>query len=264
MNLSRRTFMSSVAAGAGSHLLVRQASMAQGTPEATPQAVPPASPDLATPGYALARVRTFVDASLSQEVVLPHVMADLVPPTRALEGYGGYVFVYDDTNPARALTLTLFATEAGTEAAAAVAQEFVAGLDPRFDVETLEAANGALLIYETTPRSAAELPPSLFGCHFTMRVDVTTPGTDIMRDVYPIVRDGLTPELAAMPGFVAYLWIKSGDIGTAINIWETAEQTAAGDQAVRDWVAANAIPETVGTPEVYAGTIGFAEMAGIG
>ena len=64
----------------------------------------------------------------------------------------------------------------------------------------ISAANGDLLIYELTTRAAAELPPSLYGCHFTMRVDVTTPGTDIMQDVIPIVRDGLTPELAAMPG----------------------------------------------------------------
>ncbi len=264
MNFTRRTFVTSVSVGAGAHLLLRPTSMAQGTPEATPQAVEPGSPALAIPGFALARVRTLVDDSQTQAAVFPHVMADFLPPTRAVEGYGGYVFALDEANPATAITLTLLDDEAAVDAAGAVAQEFVAGLDPRFDVETIDAGHGELLIYETTTRSAAELPPSLYGCHLTMRVDVTTPGTDIMQDVYPIVQDGLTPELAAMPGFVAYLWIKSGDVGTAINIWETAEQTAAGDQAVRDWVAANAIPETVGTPDVFAGTINFAEMAGIG
>ncbi|MCC6943754.1 MAG: hypothetical protein IT335_04195 [Thermomicrobiales bacterium] len=263
MNLTRRNVMASMVAGAGAHLMLRQSSVAQGTPEATPRAIDPGSSALPTPGYALARVRTLADASQTQAAVFPSVMADFLPPTRTVEGYGGYVFALDDTNPATAITLTLLAGEASAEEAGAVAQDFVDGLDPRFAVETIEAGNGELLIYETTSRSAAEVPPSLYGCHFTMRVDVTSPGTDIMQDVYPIVRDSLTPELAAMPGFLAYLWVKSGDIGTAINIWETAEQTAAGDQAVRDWIVANAIPETVGTPTVYSGTILFAELAGI-
>jgi hypothetical protein len=190
-------------------------------------------------------------------------MADFLPATRAVEGYGGYLFAFDNANPAAAITLTLVPDAAAAEAADSVAESYVAGLDPRFAVETVEAANGELLIYETTPRPAAELPPFLHGCHLTMRVNVTAPGTDVMRDVYPIVRDGLTPQLAAMPGFVAYLWVQSGEVSTAINLWETAERTAVGDIAVRDWIMANAIPETVGTPTVYAGVIGYAELAGI-
>ncbi len=263
MILSRRNLVVSMAAGAGAQLASRHVSLAQGTPEAVPQAVEPGSSALAMPGYALARVRTLADASQTQAAVFPDVMADFLPPTRAVEGYGGYVFVFDDADPTTAITLTLLSGESAVDAATAVAQEFVAGLDPRHAVDTVEAANGELLIDETTTRPASELPPNLYGCHFTMRVNVTAPGTDIMNDVYPIVRDGLTPELAAMPGFLAYYWVKSGDIGTAINLWETTEQTAAGDQAVRDWIVANAIPETVGTPSVYSGTIWFAELAGI-
>ncbi|MGD9710485.1 MAG: hypothetical protein AB7V46_00255 [Thermomicrobiales bacterium] len=261
MNVSRRTLLSGAALGFATHAALRNGAHAHGTPVASPG---PAGPVLATPGFAIARVRTIADPTQTQAAVFPSVMADFLPPTRAVPGYAGYLFVQDDTDPATAITLTLVSDALAADAAGSVAQDFVAGLDPRFAVETVEAANGEVLIYEITTRSAAELPPFLYGCHLTMRVNVTAPGTDIMRDVYPIVRDGLTPELATMPGFVAYLWVKTGDTGTAINIWETAEQTAAGDIAVRDWIVANAIPETVGTPTVYAGTIGYAQMAGIG
>ena len=117
MNLSRRTLVASMTAAAGSHLLLRHPTLAQGTPEASPVAVETGESGMAAPGFALARVRTLTDSSQSQHAVFPHVMADFLPPTREVEGYGGYVIAIDEMNPAVAITLTLLAGESGAEQA---------------------------------------------------------------------------------------------------------------------------------------------------
>lgn len=224
---------------------------AQSTPEAEA---------FADPGYALARVRTLPDPDLNAAII-PDVMATFLPRTAADPGYVGYVFSQHAADPASTITLTLLADEAASSAAAEVALDYVAALDPRFAVETPFAQQGPVRIFRTTARQASELPPFLHGCQFTMRDRVNAPGAN-MDEVVQKATEGLVPLLAEMPGFVFYCWIQTENGRTAINVWETAEQLAAGNDAVAEWVAANTANTTSGDPVVNDGVIIYTDIPG--
>ena len=250
MRVNRRQLLCTVAAT--SLLSSRSDSTAaQSTPVAT---------SAVTPGYAIARVRRFPTPDLAAAIV-PDVLAAFLPRTATLPGYAGYVFSAHGTDPSAIISLTLLADEATAAAADQVAQEYVATLDPRFVTETPVGEQGPVRIYQTTARPAADLPPFLQGCQFTMRNRRNAPGTDIER-VIAKGADSLVPMLAAMPGFVGYWWIQTEDGRTAVNIWETAEQLAAGNDAVATWVAANTAGTTTGDPIVNDGVVTYADIPG--
>lgn len=215
----------------------------------------------AAPGFAIARVRTLPSAELAA-ANFPNVMANFLPKTREVEGYRGYVFATDETDPATNITLTLLADEAAVAGADAVAKEYVGGLDPRFTVVTPVAESGPVRVFGVTTRTRAELPPFLNGCYYTQRIRQNAPDAN-MDDVIAKVTDGLLPTLAAMDGFIAYLWFLIENGRTAITLWETAEQVAAGNTAIADWVAANTANSTTGDPVSNQGPIGYAEIAGL-
>lgn len=235
-------------AGAG-HLAAR--SIGTASDDGTPLAAEPG-----IPGYAITRVRTLPSADLNQ-AIYPHVMHRYLPAIEAVPGYAGYVFSFHDDDPATSITLNFTSDEAAGTASDAAAANFVAGLDPRFTVETPMAEQGPLRIYGLTERPASELAPFLHGYKITVRNRQTAEGADI-EAVIAQARDELLPMLAGMEGFVLYAWILTETGRVAINVWETAEQMAAGDQAVADYVAANTVATTVGEPVVNDGKVGYA------
>ena len=250
MRVNRRRILGTVASAAVlSSGLGRVA--AQSTPVAATGAVP---------GSAIARVRALPTPELAAAVVAD-VLATFLPPTAALPGYAGYVFSAHVTDPTATISLTLLADEAAAAAADQVAREYAAALDPRFVTETPVTDQGPLRIYQTTMRPATELPPFLNGCLFTMRNRRNAPGAD-MEAVIAKDTNGLTPMLAAMPGFVLYAWLQTADGRTAINIWETPDQPAAGNAVIAPWVAANTAETTAGAPVVNDGVVVYADIPG--
>jgi hypothetical protein len=250
MRVNRRQVLGTVAAAS---LLSRRfgRTAAQSTPVAT---------SAVTPGYAIARVRRFPTPDLAAAIV-PDVLATFLPRTAALPGYAGYVFSAHLTEPTTTISLTLMADASDAAAADRVAREYVATLDPRFVTETPVTEQGPVRIFQTTTRPAADLPPFLQGCQFTMRNRANAPGVDI-EAVIARASDILMPMLVAMPGFVCYWWILTEDGRTAINIWETAEQLAAGNEAVAAYVAANSAGTTTGDPIVNDGVVIYADLPG--
>lgn len=65
-----------------------------------------------------------------------------------------------------------------------------------------------------------------------------------------------------MDGFVPNGWIRIPDGRITFIIWETAEQLAACDAFIADFVAAHPVITQNGTTEVYAGAIGYADVLG--
>ena len=107
----------------------------------------------------------------------------------------------------------------------------MAGLDPRLTPETPLAEQGPVRIWETTDRPLSEVPPHLTGCQVTFRHRINAAETDI-EAIIQTVNEELIPDLREMDGFVLYGWLGTPDGRISFNIWETAEQLAAGD-AVR-------------------------------
>jgi len=239
--------------------LASAAVLSSGLGRAAAQSTPVAATGM-VPGYAIARVRVQPTPELAAAVV-GDVLANFLPPTAVLPGYAGYVFSAHVTDPTASLSLTLLADEAAAAAAGEVAREYVASLDPRFATETPVAEQGPVRIYQTTTRTAAELPPFLNGCLFTMRNWRNAPDTDI-EAVIARNSNGLTPLIAAMPGFVLYLWLQTAEGRTAINIWETADHLAAGNEAVATWVAANSVETIAAAPVVNEGIVVYADIPG--
>ncbi len=250
MRVNRRQVLFTVAAA--SLLSNRfESTAAQSTPVAT---------SAVTPGYAIARVRQFPTPDLVAAIT-PDALATFLPRTAALPGYAGYVFSAHLTDPTATISLTLMADASAAAAADRVAREYVATLDPRFVTETPVEEQGPVRIYQTTTRPAADLPSFLNGCVFTMRSRRNAPGADI-EAVIAKNSSSLTPMLAAMPGFVLYAWLQTEDGRTAINIWETADQLAAGNDAVAAWVVANSAETTTGEPVVNDGIVTYADIPG--
>ncbi|MFN8594457.1 MAG: hypothetical protein U0031_23645 [Thermomicrobiales bacterium] len=250
MRVNRRFVLGGVAAVAMlPHQVIRTA--AQSTPEAT---------TMVAPGYGVARVRVLPSPELNA-AIFPDVMARFLPATEAVPGYAGYIFSNSTSDPSASITMTFTADEAAAAAASEVAKSYVAGLDPRFEVETPIAEEGPVRTWQVTDRPASELPPFLNGCQLTMRNRTNAPGTD-GDAITAKVNAELAPQLAALPGFVLYCVIVQDDGRTAINIWETAEHLAAGNDLVRAWATANFPDAFTGDPVVSNGVVGYANIVG--
>lgn len=211
------------------------------------------------PGYGIARVRTHPSPALAQ-AVYPHVMFRLLAPTASLPGYFGYIFAFEEADPRNTINITLLNAAAADEANA-LAEEYVAGMDPRLTPETPIAEQGAVRIFQVTDRPFSELPPLLHGCHITLRHRRNAADTDI-EGVIKSASEGFGPIQAAMDGFVMYGWMHADGGRLSFNIWETAEQLEAGNQAVADFVAANPVITSEGESVVHEGVIGYADTMG--
>lgn len=255
---TRRMVLAGAAATAAAGL-IRPAVRAQ---DATPMAdATPTAGGAAMPGFAIARVRKLPSKALN-DAIYPDVMARFLPGTAAIPGFLGYVFAFDETDPATSLTMTLLADEVAADAADAYARAYVSQIDPRFVVETPVAERGPIRIYATTDAPTAALPPFLNGCVITMRNRTNAPGAD-MDAIVANAQATLVPIMRAMPGFVMYCWILTAHGRMAVNIWETDDQLNAGDKAVAAYVAANTAA-TVANTVVSTGRIGYAILPGVG
>lgn len=224
------------------------------------QEASPVADSLAPPGYGSARVRIHPSAELAQ-AVYPDVMSHFLPPTMAVPGYVGYLFAFDAADPATTINVTLFADAAAADAAAVVGQEYVGGMDPRLTPETPLSTQGEVRIYQVTDRPRTELPALLHGCHITMRHRINAADTDI-EGVIDSAANGFGPIVQAMDGFVMYCWMHAEGGRVSFNIWETAAQLEAGNEAVADWVADNPVITTEGPTEVHNGVIGYSDLFG--
>ena len=214
-----------------------------------------------TPVSAIARVRTLPSATLNQ-AVYPDVMARFLPATRAIPGFLGYVFVFDDADPATSFTITTLTSDEAAGAAQDVAQAYVAHLDPRFVTETPLSADGQVRMYATSAKPATELPPFLHGAVFTMRDQTNAPGLDL-EDAIRIATETLIPLFQRLPGFVLYCWFERPGGRIAINIWETATDLAAASEALAAWRTQYFATPTASQEQAYNGTVGYATIAGV-
>jgi hypothetical protein len=186
-------------------------------------------------------------------------MFRFLPPTAALPEYFGYIFAFDAADPRSTINITLLEDAAAADQANAVAEAYVETMDSRLTPETPIAEQGAVRIYQLTDRPRSALPPLLHGCHVTMRHRRNAPDTDI-EGVIKSASEGFGPIQAAMDGFVLYCWMHAAGGRVSFNIWETAEQLEAGNQAVADYVAANPVITSEGETVVHNGVIGYSDL----
>jgi hypothetical protein len=251
--MTRRTLVGGLALAGGAQIALGRASGAQ---ESTPSPVVSAAP-----GYLIARVRVLPTGELNQ-AIYPHVMHRFLPANEAAPGYAGYIFAFHDDDPGASITATFTADEAGAEASDAVSQEFVSGLDPRFAVETPVAEQGPLSYFTATTRPATELAPFYHGYKVAMRRWETAPGQD-PGPTAALANEELRPMVEEMEGFILYAWMLFEGGGLGLNIWETAEHLAAGDEVIGGWVAEHAPDLWVGGPVEAIGTVGYASIPGL-
>lgn len=221
----------------------------------------PAASAANAPAYAIARVRTQPSDELRQ-AIYPDVMATFLPPTRAVPGFLGYTYVFDDADPVAAFTLTTLTDPEAATAAAEVAKAYVDQLDPRFATETPLSADGRVRMYATTDRTPAELPPFLHGATFTMRDQTNAPGFDV-EEAIRVATETLIPLFQRLPGFVLYCWFERPEGRIAINIWDTPEDLAAASDALAAWRTEYFATPTASQEVAYNGTIGYATIAGL-
>ena len=177
MNTTRRFLLTGSAVAAAASLGSRPGWLGaqEGSPQPARGATPPA---VQTPGFALARLRTVPSAELNQ-AIFADVMRRFVPATSAIPGFQGYLFAFDVADPATSITLTLLADESAAAAATEVATEYVAQLDPRFEVSTPLSEDGPVRIFAMAPTPAAELPPFLHGTTLRLRNQTNAPDFDL-------------------------------------------------------------------------------------
>ncbi|HYH11064.1 MAG TPA: hypothetical protein VD789_01825, partial [Thermomicrobiales bacterium] len=215
----------------------------------------------ASPGYATVRVRTQPSAVLNQ-AIFPDVMARLLPQTNELPGFQGYTFVFDNDDPASAIIFSTMADEDTALSSQQLAQDYVAQLDPRFVTETPLSAENRIRMWATTSTPASELPPFLHGAAFTLRDQTTAPDYDI-DDLVAIAQETLLPIFLVQPGFVLYCWFERPEGRIAINIWETPEDMAAGEEALAAWRDEHFSTPTSSETVTWHGTVGYSTISGL-
>lgn len=224
------------------------------------QEASPVPVGIVTPGFGIAQVRTHSTPELLQ-AVYADVLSRFVPATSAIAGYTGYLFAFDDDDPTASIDISLFADAAAVDTANVVATDYVEGMDPRLVSETPLAGSGEIRIFQVTDRPRGELPPLLNGCHITVRHRLNAPDTDI-EGVIDAAAHGFGPIIRKMPGYVLYGWFHIDGGRISFNIWETAGQLVAGNEAVTEFVAANPVITTEGPTIVHNGVIGYSDIFG--
>ncbi len=258
MQLTRRQLIGTAAAVAAAGGASGPRGRAQ---EATPVPAVLGTPDVAgfiSPGAGIARVREHPTAQLAQ-AVYADVLTRFLPATRALPGYVGYLFAFDNADPSTTINVTLMQDAAAIDAANGVAQAYVDGMDARLTPETPLSGQGAVRIYQVSDRPVAALPPFLHGCHVNIRFRRNAPDTDV-EGVIRSAAEGFGPIQAAMEGFVLYCWMHTEGGRVSFNIWETAEQLQAGNEAVAAWGAANPVITEESPAIAYNGVLGYSDL----
>jgi hypothetical protein len=257
---NRRTLLGGIAAAAiATGLQPRRLFAQDGTPVAVTDATPVAAGE--APGYAIARLRTLPTAELNS-AVFPDVMRNFLPETAALPGFEGYIFAFDDADPATSITLTLLADESAGTAADEVPAGYVAQLDPRFEVVTPLAEQGPVRIFATTSKPATELPPFLHGATLRLRNQTNAPDFDLEAGI-TIAIDTLVPIFLAQPGFVMYCWFERDGGRLVAEIWESLKAMEAGGEALAAWRDEHFDRPTASETTESLGTIGYAEIRGL-
>ncbi len=252
MRTNRRTLIGGALATGAMLTIPSAVSVAQ-------EASPVAEND-AGPGFGSVSVRTHATPEALQ-AVYADVLTVFVPAIRAVPGYDGYLIAFDGDDPTASINVTLVADASAADAANAVSMEHVTGMDPRLTPGTPLAEHGDIRIFARTDRPRTDLPPWLTGCHITMRYRLNAADTDI-EGVIAAAANGFVPIIRDMPGFVLYAWMYAEGGRVSFNIWETAEQLEAGNEAVAAFGAANPVITEEGPPEVHEGVIGYSDIFG--
>jgi hypothetical protein len=252
----RTTRRSLIGAAAASSAVLVWPHLTAATQDATPL-----PSDGTGPVFATARVRTQPSAALNQ-AIYPDVMARLLPASLAIPGFLGYVFAFDDADPATAFTVSTLNSEDASHASLDAAKSYVADLDARFVTETPLSADGPVRMYATTTKPATELPPFLHGAAFTMRDQTNAPGLDV-ENAISVATETLIPLFQSLPGFVLYCWFERPGGRIAINMWETAADLKAASEALGAWRTQYFSTPTASEEQAYNGTIGYATITGL-
>jgi hypothetical protein len=210
------------------------------------------------PSFARVQISALPSPELNQ-AIMPAVMADLLPRLRAAAGFLGFVYSGVDDDDAASLTLTLVDDAPALEELSAIQDAWEAGLDPRLAIEPSLAVDGPVRMFALSSRPASDLPPFLHGTFLTMRDQTNAPGVDIEAAI-AIARETLIPLFLEQPGFLLYCWVQREGGRLAINIWETLEDAAAGDEALVAWRDEHFTTPTSSETVTTTGTVVYAEM----
>jgi hypothetical protein len=221
-------------------------------------------------GYVSLRVRAMASPEVVPDVN-KIVLAEFVPQVRALPGYLGYLLGNRIEQPNQSVTIAVFGTKAENDAFNETARTFVAGLDPKFAVETPTRVEGDLLITAppaaasgtpsaaTTPATPAASSPVLTSGYVAVRIHTSKPGTN-PREFLPLAKSGFVPIVSTLPGFLGYLWFPFDGGFTAVSLFDSQEAALASTAAAKDWAAENLTAYTDGNPTVINANIVYADL----
>jgi len=209
-------------------------------------------------GFASSRVRQSASPERLYQTI-GQVLADGVGVFRAIEGYRGFIYATDLIDVARGHTLALYNNAMAGAFGLERGQRVLGSLDPRLASTVVDGGDGVTRLAYFTTRGAATLPPSLTGCYLSQRIK-RTPRTNDPNALVELVTAKELPLLAVLDGFIAYLWMQTGEGRIAITIWETYDQMRVGATVSEAWIAKNELAQPIDETIVHEAEITYADL----
>jgi hypothetical protein len=213
-------------------------------------------------GYSVARIHTLNAPELVPEIDTL-VVEQFVPQVQALPGYPGYLLADSTDDPRVNFTVSLFDTQASTEASTAASAAWVKTLDPKFQHPAPIALDGEIFVAaapDPMMASTAATPmPDAPGSFVVIRHYQGAEGVD-QASLAPLILDGFVPIVSAVEGFQGYLWYIVPDGRVSISLFATEAASQESTEKAAEWVAGNTAQFTDGKPDVYTGEVVFADL----
>ncbi len=180
-----------------------------------------------------------------------------LPIMRETDGFFGYYLMHNDD--AMVAAISIFDSEASALASNDQAADFVAENLTAYLPNNPTISSGQLGIAAVAEiRDGANLIDD--PVFISIRVyDGVDPGDQ--DEIVARVDEGFLPILRGSDGFIAYYLLPAGDMLAAINIFETAEQSAASNDKAADFVAENLAPLLPNPPDIVEGLIDVSYQA---
>jgi hypothetical protein len=255
--MSRRSVaQAAVGIGVGGFAVGRFANVfAQGATPVTP--VQPLA-------YASLRVRELAVAAVRPSVN-GIVVAEFAPVVQALDGYAGYLLGDVIGNATRSLSVVVLAEASQAAGFDAAAQEFVAGLEPRYQPETPITAEGDVLAIGTplvsaaTPMATPVVEAAAVSGYVAVRIYESLPDTD-PREFAPLVANEFVPIVQGLAGFEGYLYFVTEGGFVSVSIFDSEESATQSNEEGPAWAADNLSAYTPGDPTIINASIVFADL----
>jgi hypothetical protein len=214
--------------------------------------------------YASIRIRQLSDAALRPEID-EIVVNEFAPVVQALDGYAGYLLGDVIEDAAQNLSLVVMAEASQIGGFDAAAEEFVAGLDPKFEVETPTTAEGDVLaigappVSDATPMATPVVEGAAVAGYAAVRIYESLPNTD-PREFAPLVASGFIPIVQSLPGFEGYLYFVTEGGFVSVSIFDSEESALQSNEEGVAWAAENLSAYMPGDPQIINSTIVFADL----